>query len=60
MNFSDTDMLMKVVKVCYALVLCFAYPMICFVARSSVDRIWFEDKPLTWIRSIIEAYILGL
>jgi sodium-coupled neutral amino acid transporter 11 len=59
LNFPKEDVLLKVAQVSYALVVCFAYPMICFAARSSVDRFLFRERPLTWTRTIIEALVFG-
>jgi hypothetical protein len=59
LNFSKDDLLLKIAQVCYALVICFAYPITCFAARSSVDRFLFKNRPITWTRTILEALCFG-
>jgi solute carrier family 38 (sodium-coupled neutral amino acid transporter), member 11 len=57
-NYPASDILMVVAKVGYLLVVCAAYPINCFVLRTSIDRLIFRTQPAPWWRGVIEAFLL--
>ena len=52
------DTLMVVAKAAYMLVVIAAYPINCFVLRSSIDRLLFSRQPAPWWRCILLAFVL--
>lgn len=58
-NYPASDILMVVAKVGYLLVVCAAYPINCFVLRSSLDKLIFSSsQPAPWWRNILIALVL--
>lgn len=58
-NYPASDILMVVAKVGYLLVVCAAYPINCFVLRSSLDKLIFpSSQPAPWWRNFLIALVL--